>query len=93
MKKVIALLLCLVLALSIVGCGKDKKGDEIEAGSIGIIEEEKEPVIIEGFGTEEEFVDMINEFNTTTDPARKEELRKVIEGVLQRAEEAAAAAG
>ncbi len=92
MKKFFALLLCLILTLSVVGCGKDKKGDEIEAGSVGIIEEEKEPVMIEGFGTQDEFIDVINEFNSTTDPARKEELGKIIQEVLKNAEEAAAAA-
>lgn len=94
MKKFIALFLCLVLALSIVGCGKDKTNEEPEAASIGIIEEEgeKEPVMIEGFGTQDEFIDMINEFNSTTDPARKAELGKIIEEVLKSAEEAAAAA-
>lgn len=94
MKKIIALLLCLVFALSIVGCGQDKTKDEPEAASIGIIEEEgeKEPVMIEGFGTQDEFIDVINEFNSTTDPARKEELGKIIEEVLKSAEEAAAAA-
>ena len=92
MKKILALLLCLILTLSVVGCGKDKKGDEPEAGSVGIIEEEKEPVMIEGFGTQDEFIDVINEFNSTTDPARKEELGKIIQEVLKNAEEAAAAA-
>ena len=96
MKKIIALLLCLVLAFSVVGCGKDKTAEEPEAMSIGIIEEgteeTKEPVIIEGVGTQEDFVNMINEFNTTEDPERKEELGKIIQEVLENAEEAAAAA-
>ncbi len=97
MKKIIALLLCLVLAFSVVGCGKDKTAEEPEAMSIGVVEEEgteetKEPVIIEGVGTQEEFIDMINEFNTTEDPARKAELGKIIQEVLKNAEEAAAAA-
>lgn len=99
MKKILALLLCIVLAFTVVGCGKDKVEDGQQVTSEQSVnndenasEQEKEPVIIEGVGTQEEFVDMINEFNTTEDPAKKEELGKIIQEVLERAEAATEAA-
>ena len=95
MKKILALLLCLVIAFSVVGCGKDK-GEDAQTGAAAeqttgaeendatTEEPAEEDIIIEGIS-----MDMIDEFNTTDDPARKEELGKIIGEVLKRAEEAA----
>ncbi len=106
MKKILALVLCVMLAFCFAGCAEEKgempdkapvksstdnaaeenqqseqtekKNDETQGGA--------EAPVVE---SAEELEGMINEFNDTDDPERKEELRQQLEAILSQAEEMA----
>lgn len=111
MKKIITLILCLLLAISVSACkdnaeksnntaGGENKVEE--KGSFDTADDEKSSneanaedkksdgeTNAEVNVTGEEVIDMVNEFNETDDPERKEELRKELEAILSQMDEAA----
>ncbi len=102
MKKLISIILCVMLAMSVVACGKKtetKSGpdtvqsetaneDEAKAETKGEADSSAETKVLPQTSANE-LEDKVNEFNTTEDPERKEELRKELEEFLKQAEEMA----
>lgn len=64
-------------------------GKNVQSNSDGKTEEAAEAPVIE---STEQLEGMIDEFNSTDNPERKEELRKQLEAILKQAEEASSAA-
>ncbi len=91
MKKLLTLMMCLMLALTITGCGKDKKDPAPTPEDFGLetstteSEQKAEPAAAPDV-TPEELGSMVDEFNNTDDPARKEELGKEITKILEQIE-------
>lgn len=91
MKKLLTLVLCLMMALTITGCGKDKKDPAPTPEDFGLESgttksEQKAEAVSAPDITPEELGAMVDEFNNTDDPARKEELGKEITKILSQME-------
>ena len=122
MKKIISLLMCLMVIISLSACGKknstdsksasekadkaaveqqmdndtdikekksadksEEKTDKAESDNNNAADVEQLPV-----ESAEQLESMVDEFNNTDDPERKEELRKELEKILQQAEKMSA---
>lgn len=122
MKKIISLLMCLMVIISLSACGKknstdstsvsenadkaaveqqkdndtdikeEKSADKSEEKAVKAESDNNNAADVEQLPVEsaEQLESMVDEFNNTDDPERKEELRKELEKILQQAEKMSA---
>ncbi len=91
MKKLLVLILCLMMALTVAACGRDD-GKTSEDGSTTVQSQDKEKAGAEAedgaADSVEVIAEMVDEFNNTDDPEVKEQLRGRLEEIFAQAEAA-----
>lgn len=91
MKKLLSVVMCGLIVMSFAACGNKTEAPKTQQGETQSTEnkdnqqksgEQQQEITM----TEEELKNVVNEFNTTKDPERKEELRQKISEFLKQAE-------
>ncbi len=90
MKKLLSIVMCGLIAMSFAACGNKTEVPKTQESETQSTEnkdnQQKSGEQQEITMTEEELKNVVNEFNTTDDPERKEELRQKIAEFLKQAE-------